>query len=153
MKLLDTLRFGIVFFAGILGIAQAGEWSDEQAEVWSAIEVCNDHIREKRIDAFKDCIHDDFSGWLYSEPVPRGKDNFEKIVRYFVTSRDIVAAENRPVSILVYDNFAIIHYFFIEITKDEGGNEDYSQGRWTDVMVKENGKWRWIADHGGSRPD
>ena len=35
----------------------------------------------------------------------------------------------------------------------EDGEEDYSQGRWTDIMIKEKGKWRWIADHGDSRPD
>ncbi len=100
-----------------------------------------------------DCIHDDFSGWLYTEPVPRGKSNFESIGQYFIKTRDVVAGELRPIDILVYGNFAVIHYFYIDITKDEDGKEDISQGRWTDVMVKEGGKWRWIADHGGSRPD
>ncbi len=153
MKLLNVLRIGAVFVIGMLGNAQAAEWSAEQAEVWEAIEACDGLAREKRIEEFMDCIHDDFSGWLNSQPVPRGKDSFEKIGRYFVTTRDVVAGELRPIDILVYGNFAVIHYFYITVTKDEDGDEDYSQGRWTDIMVKEGGKWRWIADHGGDRPD
>jgi len=133
--------------------ARAAEWSAEQAEVWAAIEECDTHFREKRIEAAKDCIHEDFSGWLYSEPVPRGKEYFDKIGMYYVKNRDTVAGELRPIDILVYGNFAIIHYFYTEITKDEDGKVEQSQGRWTDIMVKENGKWRWIADHGGDRPD
>jgi len=67
--------------------------------------------------------------------------------------RRIFSGELRPIDILVYDDFAIIHYFYIEVTKDKDGEEDYGQGRWTDIMIREKGKWPWIADHGGSRPD
>jgi ketosteroid isomerase-like protein len=153
MKPLDLLRIGAVCLIGMLGNIHAAEWSAAQAEVWAAIEACNANFREKRIDDAMDCIHDDFSGWLYAEPVPRGKDNFEKVGSYFMKTRETVAGELRPIDILVYDDFAIIHYFYIEVSKDEDGKEDYNQGRWTDIMIKEKGKWRWIADHGGTRPD
>lgn len=153
MKILHVLRIGAVFIIGMLCSAQAAEWSTEQAEVWSAIEACDGHFKAKRMEAAMDCIHEDFSGWLNSEPVPRGKDNFEKISKYFISTRDVVAGELRPIDILVYGNFAVVHYFYIEVTKDEGGNEDYSQGRWTDILIKEGGKWRWIADHGGDSPN
>lgn len=153
MKPLKLLGIGVVFLISMPGDIQAAEWSAEQAEVWAAIETCDRLFREQRIEKAADCIHDDFSGWLYSEPVPRGKDNFEKVGSYFVKTREVVAGELRPIDILVYDNFAIIHYFYIEVSKDKDGEEDYNQGRWTDIMIKENGKWRWIADHGGSRPD
>jgi ketosteroid isomerase-like protein len=153
MKSLNVLKIGIVCLIGMLGSVQAAEWSAEQAEVWAAIEACDTNFREKRIEDAMDCIHDDFSGWLYSEPVPRGKDNFEKVGTYFLKTRETVAGELRPIDILVYDDFAVIHYFYIEVSKDESGEENISQGRWTDIMIKEKGKWRWIADHGGSRPD
>lgn len=153
MKTFYKLGISTAILVGMLGNVQAAEWSDDQAEVWSAIEACNAHFREKRTKEAMDCIHDDFSGWLYSEPVPRGKDNFEKVGQYFVKTRDVVAGELRPIDILVYDDFAIIHYFYIEVTKNKDDKEEYNQGRWTDVMVKEKGKWQWISDHGGSRPD
>jgi len=153
MKALDILGISVVFLIGMLGDVQAAEWSDEQAEVWAAIENCDEHFREKRIKEAMDCIHDDFSGWLYNEPVPRGKDSFEKVGVYFVTTRDVVAGELRHIDILVYDDVAIIHYFYIEVSTDKDGKEDASQGRWTDIMIRERGKWRWIADHGGQRPD
>ena len=153
MKTPNVLRIGIVCLIGMLGNIQAAEWSAEQAEVWAAVETCQSHFRENRFEESMDCTHDDFSGWLYSEPVPRGKDSFEKVGSYFMKTREVVAGEFRPIDILVYDNFAIIHYFYIEVTKDEDGKEEYNQGRWTDIMIKQDGKWRWIADHGGNRPD
>ena len=153
MKILRAIRISALAVVGVVGTVQADDWSADQAEVWAAVETCQSHFREKRINEVMDCIHDDFSGWLYSEPVPRGKANFEKVGRYFLTTRDVVAGELRPIDILVYGNFAVIHYFYIEVTKDEKGNEEYTQGRWTDIMVREGGKWRWIADHGGGRPD
>lgn len=153
MNRLHSFRVSALFVFGIFGVVQADDWSADQAEVWAAIETCNSHFRDDRLKEIMDCIHDDFSGWLYSEPVPRGKENFEKVGQYFLRTRDVVAGELRPIDILVYENFAVIHYFYIEITKDGDGNEEINQGRWTDVMVKEGGKWRWIADHGGGRPD
>ncbi len=153
MKISHVLRVGTVIVVGMFGMAQAEDWSAEQSEVWAAIEACNVLFDEDRVKEAMDCFHDDFSGWLYTEPVPRGKDSFEKVGQYFVETREVVAKELRPIDILVYKNFAVIHYFYIEVLKDGGGDEEYNQGRWTDVMVKEGGKWRWIADHGGNRPD
>ena len=57
------------------------EWSDKIArkmqaskEVWGAIEACDQAYVATNSEVFLDCIHDDFSGWLYTEPVPRGTD-------------------------------------------------------------------------------
>ncbi len=130
----------------------AGDWSPEQKEVWDAILTCDGHFQSKDEAAIMDCIHDDFSGWLYSQPVPRGKDSFSSVSIYFMKSRETVASELRPIDILVYGNFAVAHYFYVQVSKGPEG-EEVEQGRWTDVLVKEDGKWRWIADHGGSRSD
>jgi ketosteroid isomerase-like protein len=135
------------------GAATAGDWSAEQKEVWEAIETCNSHFVEKNLEAAMDCIHDDFRGWLYNEPVPRGKASFETVGTYMLKTRDTVASELRPIDIMVLGDFAVVHYFFVEVSKDQDGKESYQQGRWTDVLIKEDGKWRWIADHGGARPE
>ncbi len=134
-------------------VVRAGEWSAEQKEVWEAIETCASHFEAKDEEAVLDCIHDDFSGCLYSQPVPRSKASFEKVGLYFMKTRDIVASDLRPIDIMVYGNFAIAHYFFVEVSKDQNGKESTEQGRWTDILIKEDGKWRWIADHGGPRSE
>ena len=132
---------------------RAGDWSAEQREVWEAIVTCDSHFQKKDVEAAMDCIHEDFTGWLYSQPVPRGKASFDSVGVYFMKTRDTVASELRPIDILVYDNFAIAHYFFVDVQKDQDGKESSEQGRWTDILIKEDGKWRWIADHGGPRSE
>jgi ketosteroid isomerase-like protein len=151
MKKICLLVAVAALLVALPSAVRAGEWSAEQKEVWEFIKTCNDHFANKDVEAAMDCIHDDFSGWLYSQPVPRGKASFEGVGTYMMKTRDTVASELRPIDILVYGNFAIAHYFYVEVQKDQEGKESFEQGRWTDVMIKEDGKWRWIADHGGSR--
>lgn len=151
MRRLPLWLLVTALLATLPSAVSAGDWSAEQKEVWDAIETCDQAYAAKNSEAFLDCIHDDFSGWLYSEPVPRGKAAFEKVGMYMFKTRDVLATELRPIDIKVYGNFAVIHYFFVNMTKDQDGKESYEQGRWTDVMLKEDGKWRWIADHGGPR--
>ena len=151
MRRLPLWVLAAVLLATLPSAVSAGDWSAEQKEVWGAIEACDQAYAAKNSDVFLDCIHDDFSGWLYTEPVPRGKSTFENIGMHFFKTRDVVASELRPIDIEVYDNVAVIHYFFVNVTKDPKGEESYEQGRWTDIMLKEGGKWRWIADHGGAK--
>lgn len=131
----------------------AGDWSAEQKEVWEFIETCNSHFANKDVEKAMDCIHEDFSGWLYSQPVPRGKESFEGVGTYMMKTRDTVASELRPIEIMVFGDFAIAHYFYVQVQKDQDGKESFEQGRWTDVMVKQDGTWRWIADHGGAKSE
>ena len=59
----------------------------------------------------------------------------------------------RPIDIKVHGDFAVVHYFYVEVLVDADGEETTEKGRWTDVLMKQNGKWVWIADHGGSTSD
>lgn len=36
-----------------------------------------------------------------------------------------------------------------ELYTDAEGKQRVEQGRWTDVLMKQDGKWLLIADHGG----
>lgn len=130
-------------------VAQAQQWSDEQLEVWTRVETCVNFFYEQNADGLLDCIHDDFSGFLYGEPIPRGKNNFATIGRYFMENIKVAASEMRPLDIIVRDDFAIVHYYGFTVYE---GSMEVSQDRWTDILVREDGVWKWIADHGGTVP-
>ena len=131
------------------GFAQAQQWSDEQLEVWDRVETCTNFFYAQNADGMLDCIHDDFSGFLYGEPIPRGKDNFATIGRYFMENVKVAASEMRPLAIIVRGDFAVVHYYGFAVYE---GSLEVSQDRWTDILVREDGVWRWIADHGGTVP-
>ncbi len=132
--------------------ASAQTWSPEQQEVWRAVQGCWAHFANENLDAALACHHKDFSGWLYGEPVPRDLNTTRTMVPYFFETRNTRAYELRPIAIRVHGNVAVIHYFYTEIQQLADGSENIEQGRWTDIMLKQDGKWVWIADHGGPRP-
>jgi hypothetical protein len=52
-----------------------------------------------------------------------------------------------------YGDVGIAHSYSIWITRDCEGRALIERGGWTDVLLKQDGGWVWIADHGGARPD
>ena len=56
-----------------------------------------------------------------------------------------------PVAIWVKGDFAYSDYFYSMITKDnETGEKENSEGTWTDILMKKDGKWLLIGDRAGS---
>lgn len=55
----------------------------------------------------------------------------------------------KPVSVIVKGNMAVISYIDSSKSTDKTTKETkYSTQRWTDVCLKDGGKWYWISDHG-----
>ncbi len=54
-----------------------------------------------------------------------------------------------PVTIWVKGDFAYVNYFYAQLEKDKDGKEKPSSGKWTDILMKKNGKWVLVGDHGG----
>ena len=55
-----------------------------------------------------------------------------------------------PTDIKIHDNIAVVHYYYSTLEKDPKGGEKRSNGRKTDVLIKQANKWIIIADHGGN---
>ena len=91
MKKLSILAICLLSSIVLANSAAAQEWSQQQKEVWEAIETCNAHFVNKDIDAALACFHDDFSGWLHGQPVPRGKDSIKKLLPYRFETRTVRA--------------------------------------------------------------
>jgi len=148
MKYASTFTACLVLLAWA-GTVQAQDWTSEQLEVWNRVEACTGFAYGQNFDGLLDCAHDDFSGFLYGDPVPRGKNTFEALGRYFLENIKVAAYEMRPVAIIVHDDLAVVHYYAFTVYE---GSMEISQDKWTDVLVREDGVWRWIADHGGTLP-
>lgn len=154
MKIMSVLVAAGIVLCCVPADAAAGErWSEAQKEVWAAIETCVEHWNKGPLEAALACVHDDFSGWLYVEPVPRTKETNRKIGAYFLKTRTTQAYDLRPIDIKVYGDVGIAHYYYVTIAKDAEGKESVERGRWTDILLKQDGRWVFIADHGGARPD
>ena len=117
----------------------------DQQEVWEFIETCQEGYGS---EAWFDCFHEDFSGWLYPELVRRTKDGERKFSRVLFATIDTRVSEVRPISIRVHGNVAVAHYYLQSVFRGQDGEDFDERMRFTDVLMKTNGRWQWIADHG-----
>ena len=58
-----------------------------------------------------------------------------------------------PEAIWVKGDFAVVHYYYSDVTKDKDGKTSTDSGRWTDILIKKGDKWVMIGDHGGETSD
>ncbi len=131
----------------------AGDWSADQKEVWSAVEGYWADYAAGDVDGFLATMHDDYSGWSNDQPLPSGKKTAEKWMKFAMPNREMLIYEITPTAIVVGDGFAVAHYYFEVVYKNAAGEMKDSSGRWTDVLVQQDGEWMLIADHGGEVDD
>jgi len=124
------------------------ELSPEQQEVWQFIENCHEAIATEDEKAF-DCFHDEFIGWFYPDLLPRTAEAQRSFMAIQFDTTEIVAAHVTPIAVQVYGDFAIAHYFVRYVIRSQDGSDAEARDRFTDVLIKENGNWKWISDHGG----
>ncbi len=123
----------------------AQQWSPEQQEVWDAEVACLNAAIDN-IPARKACIHPDFMGWGIQQPVPMGF--LEKRFDYYLAHNTTKVIVGQPLHILVEGDIAIIQLMVMEVSSLDDGPDTTEWVAWTDIMRRDNGVWRWIADHG-----
>ena len=127
----------------------AQEWSAPQKEVWKTVETYNDFDAARNLDKFMAYFHDDYLGWWNRDPLPANKVELRKFLEQEYKTTKVLVQNVKPVGIRIHDNLAFVHYHWQRIVKDSEGKEKSTRGRWTDILVKQEGKWLIIGDHGG----
>jgi ketosteroid isomerase-like protein len=138
---------GVSFFS--FALLQAQEASDDSADVWAAVEAAweADEKGDKRwVD---NMLTDDFAGWSKSSPAPRSKESTKMWDRFSEQQGKSVAHELYPLSIVVHGDVAIAHYLYTNAYEDKKDGLEMSNGRFTDVLVRTEDGWKFIAWHGG----
>lgn len=133
-------------------MAQAGEWTAEQQEVWAWETAC---WEARDLDAITACFDEDFVGWGdASLGVPTNHADRRAIHERDLANQETLGVQLKPLSVKVHGDFAVVLYIATVTTKDKASGEvSTSIQRWTDVAMKTDGKWSWIADHGAPVDD
>ena len=127
--------------------AQAQQWTAAQQEVWEFEETC---WATQDLEALMACFHDDFLGWGVGYPVPTSKADRRPRFARDLETEDIVYLNLKPLDVRVLDNVAIVLYLATYTSKNKAtGKETTVTERWTDICLKEDNRWTWIADDGG----
>ncbi len=131
----------------LLPILASGEdWTNEQQEVLAFEEAC---ITSKNADELIACFHQDYVGWGMDSTVPVSKADLLNLIADSFENFDTESLLFKPVSVIVKGNMAVVSYIDSGKTTNKTTDEvEYYTARWTDVCLKEGGKWTWISDHG-----
>jgi hypothetical protein len=131
----------------LLPLAVEGqEWTHEQKEVWAWEVACLETLDLEEKGA---CFHEDFLGFGMGDPEPTTRADRLAVFAATLETMELVSFDTRPLAIHLRENTAVLIYEVAMALRDRATGEDSRMViRWTDVAVRENGRWLWLADHG-----
>ncbi|HNP65770.1 MAG TPA: nuclear transport factor 2 family protein [Woeseiaceae bacterium] len=147
-NMMVRMLFTGICLLGLTSPALAQSDSDP-ADVWAVVEeVWNSD--EKGDKKWPDkLLSNEFVGWGKSSPAPRGKESIKMWDRFDDQLGKTVAHELYPLSIVVRGDVAVAHYLYTAAFEDKDGEIETSNGRYTDVLVRTDTGWKFLAWHGG----
>ncbi len=150
MKLLSSgLLLVIIFFAFIANSAVAQQWNADQQDVWKTVEAYWAVDMSDKPAEFLNYMDDSYNGWYTEDPAPTTKADAQKQITYWTNKMKAAYYSITPAKIWVNGNFAFVHYYYTEVVEDKDGKPMTERGRWTDILMKKDGKWLMVGDHGG----
>ena len=130
-------------------LSRAQSWSSEQKEVWTTIQNQWDASMKKDASWVDTFLQDSFQGWTMENPAPRDKAATAKWYRHTSKNSTTHVQELFPLKIVVEGNTAVAHYLWSSASEDDKGKKETTHGRYTDILVKSGGSWKFIAWQGG----
>ena len=123
--------------------------ADDQAAVWAAVEeiwVAEERGDDDWVDTM---LTGDFMGWPAVSPAPRSKASTRLWARFNADQTKGLAHELYPLSIVVHGDMAVVHYLYTMAVQTKDRQTVTSNGRYTDVLVRDDTGWKFISWHGG----
>jgi ketosteroid isomerase-like protein len=146
----NKLRF-LSALAGVLLVTaiNAQEESNDQADVWAVIERQWNDDEDQDPRWIEELLADDFAGWDRSSPAPRNKTSTRMWDRVLGNVSEMKAHELYPLSIIVHGDVAVVHYLYSSAVENQADEIKMEQGRFTDILVRTDDGWKFLAWHGG----
>ena len=135
--------------AGMLAGPTAAQEVSDDAAVWSVIERAWKAERDGNHEWIETSLSADFVGWDNDSPAPRDKSSTRLWNTFSARQVEMLEYELYPLSIIVHGDMAVAHYLFSSANKAKGEPVEMSNGRYTDILVRVGGEWKFISWHGG----
>jgi hypothetical protein len=135
------------------GAVAAQTWTAEQQEVWKFEE------QQWKTEAAKDAswidtmVHANLRYWTTGDPMPRDKASLKRWSRLGYEDDTVREHEIFPISVTITGNVAVAQYRYMIATENYKKERETVTGHYTDVLIKENGRWLFLAWEGGDDPE
>ncbi len=147
-----SLVFLVLAFAVLAAPASAQTWSPEQKEIWAFEE------QQWKMEGAKDAswidkmVHPNLSYWDVARPAPQNKASLQRWERYNLANSTVLEQEIFPIACTITANVAVVQYRYETARENYKKEHETVTGRYTDILIKEGGRWQFIAWAGGEDP-
>lgn len=150
MKQITQLLFCTLLLCLVSKTSFAQQWSDAQKDVWDGVQKYWEVAAKGDAAGFMGYFDESYVGWSNQSRVPMSKENAGKWITQDSKDNATIVYTITPLTIWVKGDFAYVHYTYAELDQNKETNKKTnSSGTWTDILMKKDGKWLLIGDHGG----
>lgn len=153
-----TILFGaLAIIAGSLVFTTATaqiQWTPEQKAVWATENEIFTAFANNDMQSAYTHYDENYHDWRTGIPIPVNKEVVEKYSNYDASlgGKTLVWSAT-PLVIWVKGDLAYADYYYHYISQDKDGKKTATTELWMDVLMKENGQWMIVGDHGGVVPE
>ena len=149
-----TVSMAAAMLASLVFVATASAdaWSPEQQEIWKFEQL------QWKLNAAKDAswidtmAHLNLRYWEVGSPMPRDRNSLKQWDRINSDSNTVLEQELFPISATITGNVAVVQYHYMVARENYKKDRETVTGHYTDVLIKENGRWWFLAWEGGDDP-
>jgi len=136
----------------LAGGARADTASTDQQDIWK-IEQLQWKLAAAKDDSWIDTlVHPNLRYWETGAPMPRDRASLKHWARYNNESGSVLEQELFPISTTITGNVAVVQYTYLMARENLKKEREVVSGHYTDVLMKDGGKWLFIAWAGGDDP-
>jgi hypothetical protein len=135
----------VVLIASVPRPAEAQTWSDSQQEVWTIILESWDAITARDATWSDRYVHPSAAVWSMDYPMPRTRDDVKRWDSFNFPSETILNDEYNLAALVVEGSTAVAHYYYSTGVQDAEGDRETTHGRCTDILIRSEGTWKFIA--------
>lgn len=132
--------------------ASAQGWNAEQQEVWQVEEQQWKMAAAKDQSWIDSMVHPNVSYWETGQAMPQNRASLTRWFRYQSTTATTLEQELTPISIVVTGNVAVVNYYYSAARENQKKEREMVTGHYMDVLIKDGGRWKFIAWAGGDDP-
>jgi hypothetical protein len=138
-----------ISLCGFAGTAGAQTWNPEQQELWQLEQQQWKMSAAKDLSWIDSMVHPNLRYWGNNSPMPRDKASLKHWSRFDSDSSTVLQQELFPISATITGNVAVLQYHYMMVSENYKKERETVTGQYTDVLIKENGRWMFIAWAGG----
>ena len=145
--ILSTLA--LLSFAGAVS---AQTWNPEQQEIWKFEELQWKMAAAKDSSWIEKMVHPNLSYWETGEMSPAIKASLSRWDKYGQSNNTVIEQELFPIAITITGSTAVVQYRYKVARENTKKEREIVNGHYSDVLVKDDGHWRFLAWAGGDDP-